>query len=95
LGDSKLGAEYFSLCLENIEKACALEKTDSKICELKRTVRATAMFYSTYFHQLAYFEVNRDDGNRNYSSSGEKLMNKLVLQTPEMVREFNKCLSAR
>jgi hypothetical protein len=81
------GAEFFSLCLENIEKSCELTP-DSELCEMRRTVKATAWKYSEVTHKINYSESIRKDGYRLYSSTGEKLLNKLVLQPPRFVMDF-------
>lgn len=90
--DSKLAGEFISLCVENADKACALGQVpgDPDACNLQRAVMMTAIRYSQYSFQMAYFESVRDDGHRLYPSTGEKLLNKLVLQPQEKVEEFNR-----
>lgn len=84
------GAEFFSNCLENLEKSCELNP-EAKICELKRSVRVTAWKYSEVTHQINYFEAVREDGHRLYPSTSEKLFNRLVLQTPQFVMKYGAC----
>ncbi|MES2526018.1 MAG: hypothetical protein V4598_02990 [Bdellovibrionota bacterium] len=86
------GAMFFSACLENLEKSCELNP-DSQLCELKRTIRVAAWKYSEVTHQINYFETSRDDGHRLYPSTGEKLLNRLVLQTPQFVMNYGACQS--
>ncbi len=81
------GSMFFGLCLENIEKSCELSP-ELELCELKRTVKAAAWKYSEVTHQINYFEAIREDGHRLYGSTGEKLLNRLVLQTPRFVMDF-------
>lgn len=90
LETSNRGADFFSVCLENIEKSCELTP-DSELCELKRTVKVTAWKYSEVTHQINYFESIRPDGHRLYPSTGEKLLNRLVLQTPQFVMNYGAC----
>ncbi len=75
------GAKFFSDCLENL-------KDDH---ELQRTVRVTAWKYSEVTHQINYFEAIREDGHRLYPSTPEKLLNRLVLQTPQFVMNYGAC----
>jgi hypothetical protein len=88
----KLSAEFFSLCLENVEKSCAL-KPDMELCELKRTFNAVAWKYSGFTHQLRYFEPIRDDEQPAYQSTKEILMNKLVLRSSASVMELSRRFS--
>lgn len=88
---SKLASEFLSLCVENTDKACVLGRgAEPDACNLQRTIMMSAVRYSQYSFQMAYFEASRPDGHRLYSSTGEKLMNKLVLQPQEKVEEFNR-----
>ena len=89
LETSGRAADFFSVCLENVEKSCELTP-ESELCELKRTVNATAWKYSEFTHQINYFEAIRDDGHRLYPSTKEKLMNKLVLRTPVSVMDLSR-----
>ncbi len=89
-GSADRGAGFFSACLENLEKSCELQP-EQDLCELKRTVRAAAWKYSEVTHQLNYFESIRGDGHRLYPSTGEILVNRLVLQTPKTVLDFGAC----
>lgn len=50
--------------------------------ELQRTVSVTAWKYS---------EVTNQIGQRSYVSSGEKLMNSIILQTPQFVKNYGAC----
>ncbi len=87
LGTPQRGAIFFGQCLENVEKSCELTP-DLELCELKRTVKAAAWKYSEVTHQINYFEAIREDGHRLYGSTGEKILNRLVLQTPRFVMDF-------
>ncbi len=83
------GAEFFGLCIENVEKSCELSPK-SNLCELKRTANATAWKYSQFTHQINYFEAIREDGHSSFHSTKEMLMNKLVLRSPASVMELSK-----